>query len=721
MSIISASITISPAAGTVQATTSTAGSTSISITGSGFKGNEAFTVYFDTIAFPAATVGLLKTNNNGGIILYTGSTTSPLRIPTTSTTAGIHTIAVMTASGGYASFSFTINPRIALTPTALRAGDKVTIAGTGFAATSTQTLTLNGTLAQWYDTTLSPPQLVTTAPTTGATGDLSASKGTVIPSTTAPGYVTVKVTDAAGNYAEANLTILASPSIVLSAGQVVPGVTVGIAGDGFSPGTARTTSAQILSGTTVINIPTLSAATQTVGSTGKFGNASAEVFSTAFPITFTVPTGLTAGNYTISFTLGVLAGPPAIPAETASATFVILGAPTAVASPTSIASGGNVTLTVVGLTGIQLATLGTTNLVVAGVQQTTGTPAVPVFGSVAVENRGANAYNLTTWFSAPTNVPAGSYSLVLSDALGFSATTVITITPKITLSTLSGIKGTPVAITGTGFTSASTFTVTFNGVSATNTAGLTTTATGGLTSIIINVPPIATANNTITVTDAAGQSASATFALTTPTLTIVLSAGAVGSTVQLIGSGYSASAVFVQVGTTVVTTAPTLVAGPSFICFVIIPQGTPNGNTTITATDSQNNVASAAFVVGGGQGTGYTINQAALSSTAQTVNPSTGQTQTSFARGSQVKFTFVLGTTVGAANVMWRITLQQPDLGVYNIVGTTASVSTAPNTIPYTQLLPSGIQTGTWTATIQVYAQDGVTALAVTTVSFTVT
>jgi len=70
---------------------------------------------------------------------------------------------------------------------------------------------------------------------------------------------------------------------------------------------------------------------------------------------------------------------------------------------------------------------------------------------------------------------------------------------------------------------------------------------------------------------------------------------------------------------------------------------------------------------------------------------------------------------------MWRITLQQPDLGVYNIVGTTASVSTAPNTIPYTQLLPSGIQTGTWTATIQVYAQDGITALAVTTVSFTVT
>jgi hypothetical protein len=119
--------------------------------------------------------------------------------------------------------------------------------------------------------------------------------------------------------------------------------------------------------------------------------------------------------------------------------------------------------------------------------------------------------------------------------------------------------------------------------------------------------------------------------------------------------------------------------------------------------------------------TGATINQAALSSTAKTVNQRTGEAQTSFARGTSVKFTFVLDTTTGSTSTVWRITLQQPDLSVYNIVSTTASIDTNPNTLAYTQMLPAGVQTGTWTATIQIFAPDGVTPLAVTTVTFTAT
>jgi len=554
---------------------------------------------------------------------------------------------------------------------------------------------MNGTATTWFNTGTTAN---TTTVLTNAAGSVPAAAAIIISSATVPQALNITITDASGHPASTILTVLATPSITLAATQGVSGIgTVAIAGAGFTPG-ARVTSGQLISATDVVTVLTVTTP-MTVGAAG--------TFSTFAGYTFTVPT-VAAGTYTVKLTMTT-------PTETANATFTILGAASITASVPSAVAGTNVTLTVTGTTNIVTATLGgTTNLLT--VPGTT-------FGSQTVPTTGANAYNLTTWFIVPATVPQGTYTILITDATPRTATTTFTVMPSITLSATTGLKGLNINIAaGSGFAVSSTYTVTFNGAPLNPAvAGTTAAVTGALVaSPAFAIPPTALANNTIVVTDAQGNNATAYFALTTPTLMVTPATGPAGTTVQLIGNGFSGTAIFIQIGGQIVPTSPAAIATANFIAYATIPAGTPTGNVTITATDSQNNAASANFTVASGTAS-YTVNQATLGSTAGTVNPSTGAAQTSFARGSSVKFNFVLQTSAGSGSTVWRITLQQPDLSVLNIVSTTASVDTNPSTLSYTQLLPAGVQTGTWTANIQIFAADGATPLAVTAVTFTVT
>jgi hypothetical protein len=191
--------------------------------------------------------------------------------------------------------------------------------------------------------------------------------------------------------------------------------------------------------------------------------------------------------------------------------------------------------------------------------------------------------------------------------------------------------------------------------------------------------------------------------------------------VQIIGNAFTPySAIVVEVGANIVNTIPST-ASPNpagqFIAYVTIPAAL-SGNQTITVIDSSNNVATAIFAIGG-TSTGIIVDQTALSTTAQTLN-SAGQPATSFARGSTVKISFVLDSTVGGGNVLWRVTLQQ-GTAVYNIATTSASISSTPTTLSFSQLIPTGIAAGTWTASVQIFGSDGVTPLGVATLVFNVT
>jgi hypothetical protein len=367
------------------------------------------------------------------------------------------------------------------------------------------------------------------------------------------------------------------------------------------------------------------------------------------------------------------------------------------------------------------------------------------FGSTVVPTTGATAFKLTTWFLAPTDLPAGKYSLVLSDGTR-SATTTITVKPAIALSETIGLKGdretiepalylplpigntyVPTTATnpGNGFAANSPISVSFNGVVVVPTSlGFITSATGSLFSAAPSFYIPATAvvgTNTVTVTDAAGNTASTTFTLLPPSLITVPTSGPTGTALEVIGSGYAVSSeVIITVGGQLVTITPTPLTtsiSGGFVGFATVPSGL-TGNVTVTATDSDNDVASATFTVTTVSVTGP-INTAELSSTSQTLN-SAGAAASSFAPGATVKLSFDIQTSSGSGPIVWAITFQQGTT-VFNIVNVPATITTTTPAQTYSQLIPATAPAGTWTATIQVYASNGVTPLAVYPLTFTVT
>jgi len=286
-----------------------------------------------------------------------------------------------------------------------------------------------------------------------------------------------------------------------------------------------------------------------------------------------------------------------------------------------------------------------------------------------------------------------------------------------TITPTTGIKGAVITVTGTGFAASSALTGKVNGA----TVALTTpTSTGtGAISVTFTIPITAIATNTIAITDASGNTATATFTLTVPTITLTPTTASVGNTVQIIGNGFTGSAaVVVQVAGQIVTTTPANLAasaGGSFITYVTVPTGL-TGNVTVTATDASNNVATATLEVTAAGGS-TVPNQTTMTSTAQTTT-SSGVPTTTFTSGSTVKASFVLQTTSGSRDVVVAVTWQQ-GAKVYNMASFQTTMDTTARTVSFSNLIPAGI-TGTWTATLQVFASDGVTPLGVTTLTFTV-
>lgn len=689
VSIATPKATVSPNSGKL--------GTAITLTGSGFKAGEKIAITLDSGSTTGTVIGLTKFNPSGGIILYTG-----ISMPATNLVAGAHTITVAgSTSGNAAVCTFTVEPTLTLTPTAVRPNSVVAVAGKGFGALQTVTLTLNGVQQAWFNTATTAN---TTTITTDINGNLPATAGVVVNASTAVGSLTIAATDALGYTASKALTVMSSPAITLNPTNVVAGspAAVTIAGTGWSvTGAARTATVKLFNseGTEVTSALALSGSPATVASDGKLPTGGSA-------LTFTVASGIPAGVYTVELTLGV-------PTETATTTLTIMSAPSVVIAPTSANVGSNVSITILGLAPaisgsvypITTALIGSTNIIGA----TWGTLNVPVTG--------ANAYNLTTWFIVPANMTGGTYTFTVSDGTR-SATTEMTIAGKITLTPNVGttnIKGSQVNVAGTGFgTSGTAYTLTVNGV----TLGTGTVGANGQIATNFIVPVTATATNTVVVTDAAGNTATSTLTVTAPTLTLIPSEAAPGQAVQIFGSGFNgASSIFVQIGNTFVTTNPTplTASAGSFVAVFTVPAGL-SGNQTITATDASNNVGTAYLMVTGGSGIGIP-NQTTMTNTAKTTTPS-GTATTTFTAGSSAQASFTLQGTSGSRDVVVAVTWQQ-GAKVYGMSSMQTTMDTTARTMSFQQLIPAGA-TGTWTATLQVFAADGTTPLGVTTLTFTV-
>ena len=121
----------------------------------------------------------------------------------------------------------------------------------------------------------------------------------------------------------------------------------------------------------------------------------------------------------------------------------------------------------------------------------------------------------TGQFTAVVRIPAGTangrHKLTALDPTSKKATQTFTVVNEyIVLGVTSGVRGSTVPITGSGFPPNSAFTITFDNAPAVVVTGFTTDAAGQLTTV--TVVPSAAPSGTVTVTVTAGTvSASAPF------------------------------------------------------------------------------------------------------------------------------------------------------------------------------------------------------------------
>jgi len=192
---------------------------------------------------------------------------------------------------------------------------------------------------------------------------------------------------------------------------------------------------------------------------------------------------------------------------------------------------------------------------------------------------------------SPTTTGAQPGTLTVTDNASNSPQTVTlggtgAALPTITsLSTTSGVVGTAVTITGTGFDgSQGSSTVTFNGTQATPTSW-------AAKSIVVTVPAAATTGNVV-VTVNGGPSNGVSFTVAPNITGVSPNMGAVGTTVTISGTGFGLSPSPVTFNGTVATSASW---SPSSIA-VSVPAGATTGNVVVTVNGSASN--GVAFTVG---------------------------------------------------------------------------------------------------------------------------
>lgn len=201
--VIAGEISISPDDGPV--------GTKVKITGTGFSESEDIFVEYDDDEIDIES-GDEDTDSDGEFITY-------ILIP--ESIAGDHTLKVEDDNGSESEDTFTVEPEMTVDVTSGKAGDTVTVSGTGFGGSADVTVTFGGDEVATDD----------------ADSDGSFEISFTVPAV-APGTYDIEALDDDDNSGEATFTIAANLSISATTGNV--GTEVTISGTGFKPTTAVT-------------------------------------------------------------------------------------------------------------------------------------------------------------------------------------------------------------------------------------------------------------------------------------------------------------------------------------------------------------------------------------------------------------------------------------------------------------------------------------------------
>ncbi|MEK9149111.1 MAG: right-handed parallel beta-helix repeat-containing protein, partial [Candidatus Desantisbacteria bacterium] len=194
-------------------------------------------------------------------------------------------------------------------------------------------------------------------------------------------------------------------------------------------------------------------------------------------------------------------------------------------------------------------------------------------------------------FIVPTQT-IGTKVITATDSLGNQATTTFFILSQITqLNPSFGLIGNPVTIQGSGF-SVQPITIDF-GTYLTITT--TISSSNGTFSATFVVPTQSGGTKVITATDSLGNLATTTFFII-PHIQCNPSSALSGAQVTIQGSGFSVQSVSISFGTHLTITTTQSSDLGTFSATFIVPTQTP-GTKVITATDTEGNLATHAFIL----------------------------------------------------------------------------------------------------------------------------
>jgi hypothetical protein len=164
---------------------------------------------------------------------------------------------------------------------------------------------------------------------------------------------------------------------------------------------------------------------------------------------------------------------------------------------------------------------------------------------------------LTAYFTVPSSVPRGSYSVTVQTSTDTSNSVAFSVTPAVSLVSNVGSVGDQITVHGSGFTASDYVVILFDSVSL-----LTATATNlGDVSGTITIPPRPRGTYTVTLIGPATESATTPFTISSK-LTVSPTTAAAGDTLTISGSGFGASQTitiyFDGVPTGITTTTDTL-------------------------------------------------------------------------------------------------------------------------------------------------------------------
>jgi hypothetical protein len=478
----------------------------ITITGSGFAINTAGRVWFDTnrdSVIDPSEPQVAVTTTAAGAIPVGITLTVPVVMP------AIYPVRADIPLGGpvEASENFTVStPSLSLSPSTAVPGTVISVTGSSFALNTAGVVGFDSN----GDGALDPgePQV---SVTTTAAGAIPGGTTLTVPAVSAGSYqIRADIPLGVPVEASASFTVIPSPSVTLSPASGVPGTVITITGSGFAIITAGVVSFDS-NGDSVIDPgePQVSVTTTATG---------------AIPagIILTVP-AVAPGIYPVRADI-----PSGVPVE-ASASFTV-PSPSVTLSPTSGVPGTVITITG---SGFAINTSGVVSFDSNG--DSVIDPGEP---QVSVTTTAAGAIPAGIILTVPA-VAAGVYQVLadIPSGVPVEASAIFTVpSPSVALSPTSGVPGTVITITGSGFAINTAGVVSFdsNGDGAIDPGeprvSVTTTAAGVIRAgIILTVPAVAPGTYPVRADIPSGVPVEASANFTVPSLSVALLTSAINN------------------------------------------------------------------------------------------------------------------------------------------------------------------------------------------------